>query len=160
MRSRLLDRDLLCSMQMKKPEVKHIDKVCCVACHESVPSFEIVSVGSIDKGYRDLCSRCFNTEMAHLGGLNGFEHLDFKPVTLTDGAGEEHEFHFRTHLFGTGVALDAFEIRGGHPAGYQFKVIVVANASLRAPQDELIELVVVPGGFNAADDWIAERAGT
>ena len=107
-------------MQMKKAEVKQVR---CVTCHESVPNFEVVSVGSIEKGYRELCSRCFNTEMAQLGGLAGFEHLDLKPVSLKDVAGKSHEFHFRTHLFGTGVALDAFEIRGGHPAGYQFKVI-------------------------------------
>jgi hypothetical protein len=99
--------------KMKRAEVQQIEKIRCVACHESVPSFEVFSVGSIEKGYRDLCSRCFNTEMAQLGGLMGFEHLDLKPVTLPDAEGKKHEFHFRTHLFGPGVALDAFEIRGG-----------------------------------------------
>jgi hypothetical protein len=128
-------------MQMKKAEIKQIDKVCCVACHESVPNFEIVSVGSIEQGYRDLCSRCFNTEMAQSGGLNGFEHLDLKPVTLTDGAGKEHEFHFRTHLLGTGVALDAFEIRGGHPAGYQFNVIGEPEEDLLVLLGKLIEKI-------------------
>lgn len=39
------------------------------------------------------------------------------------------------------------------------KVFVVANAPLRVPPDDLIELVVVRGGFDAADDWIAEHAG-
>ena len=38
-------------------------------------------------------------------------------------------------------------------------VFVVANAPLRVPPDESIELVVVRGGFDAADDWIAEHAG-
>src|SRR5215471_1350711 len=109
--------------KMKRAEVKQIEKTCYVACHESVPSFEVVSVGSIEKGYRELCSRCFNTEMAQLNGLTGFEHLDLKPVTLTDADGRKHEFHFRTHLFGPGVALDAFEIRGGHPSSYQFQII-------------------------------------
>jgi uncharacterized protein YaiI (UPF0178 family) len=42
---------------------------------------------------------------------------------------------------------------------YAIKVFVVANAPLRVPQEELIELVEVRGGFDAADDWIAERAG-
>ena len=36
---------------------------------------------------------------------------------------ELHEFHFRTHLFGEGVALNAFELRNGSPAGYQFQII-------------------------------------
>ena len=41
---------------------------------------------------------------------------------------------------------------------YAMKVSVVANAPLRVPADELIELVVKPG-FGGADDWIAEQAG-
>src|SRR5438874_5200998 len=41
---------------------------------------------------------------------------------------------------------------------YAMRVAVVANAPLRVPADELIELIVQPG-FGAADDWIAEQAG-
>lgn len=36
-------------------------------------------------------------------------------------------------------------------------VIIVSNAHLRVPQHPLIERVVVSDGFDAADDWIAER---
>src|SRR5271155_2395141 len=43
---------------------------------------------------------------------------------------------------------------------YEIKVYVVANTPLRIPSDPLIELVVVKGSFDAADDWIAERIGT
>ena len=39
------------------------------------------------------------------------------------------------------------------------KVFVVSNAFLQVPQSPLIERVVVSAGFDAADDWIAERAG-
>jgi uncharacterized protein YaiI (UPF0178 family) len=35
---------------------------------------------------------------------------------------------------------------------------VVANSFLMVPQSPLVERVVVGGGFDAADDWIAERA--
>jgi uncharacterized protein YaiI (UPF0178 family) len=42
---------------------------------------------------------------------------------------------------------------------YGIKVHVVSNAPLRVPPEDLIELVVVPGGFDAADDWIAARVG-
>jgi|SRR6478736_2881115 len=38
-------------------------------------------------------------------------------------------------------------------------VTVVSNSPFRVPVDPLIERVVVHGGFDAADDWIAERAG-
>jgi len=41
---------------------------------------------------------------------------------------------------------------------YAMKVAVVANAPMRVPADELIELVIKPG-FGGADDWIAEQAG-
>lgn len=41
---------------------------------------------------------------------------------------------------------------------YSMRVAVVANAPLRVPGGELVELVVRPG-FGAADDWIAEQAG-
>jgi uncharacterized protein YaiI (UPF0178 family) len=41
---------------------------------------------------------------------------------------------------------------------YALRVAVVANAPLRVPAKELVELVVRPG-FGAADDWIAEQAG-
>jgi hypothetical protein len=42
---------------------------------------------------------------------------------------------------------------------YGVKVYIVANAPIRVPKEELIELIVVPGGFDVADDWIVERIG-
>lgn len=42
---------------------------------------------------------------------------------------------------------------------YELKVYVVANSPLRVPIEDLIELTIVKGGFDAADDWIAERIG-
>ena len=39
---------------------------------------------------------------------------------------------------------------------YEIKVFVVANAPIRVPNEELIELVVVQGGFDAADNRIVE----
>lgn len=38
-------------------------------------------------------------------------------------------------------------------------VKVVANSFLAVPRDPAIERVIVPGGLDVADDWIAERAG-
>src|SRR6187402_445175 len=37
-------------------------------------------------------------------------------------------------------------------------VSVVSNSPFRVPVGPLVERVVVSGGFDAADDWIAERA--
>ncbi len=42
---------------------------------------------------------------------------------------------------------------------YGLKVFVVANSYINVPRDPRIERVVVSDGFDAADDWIAERAG-
>ena len=43
---------------------------------------------------------------------------------------------------------------------YAINVYVVANSSMWVPREDLIELVVVKGGFDVADDWIVERVGT
>jgi uncharacterized protein YaiI (UPF0178 family) len=44
-------------------------------------------------------------------------------------------------------------------ARYGLKTYVVANSVIRVPRDPLIESVVVPADPDAADDWIAGRAG-
>jgi uncharacterized protein len=44
-------------------------------------------------------------------------------------------------------------------ARYGLHVFVVANAFLNVPREPWIERVIVPDAFDAADDWIAERAG-
>ncbi|HEY0959128.1 MAG TPA: YaiI/YqxD family protein [Novosphingobium sp.] len=38
-------------------------------------------------------------------------------------------------------------------------VTIVSNSPIRVPQHDLIGRMVVSDGFDAADDWIAERAG-
>ena len=42
---------------------------------------------------------------------------------------------------------------------YALKVYVVSNSYINVPRDPRIERVVVSDGFDAADDWIAERVG-
>ena len=41
---------------------------------------------------------------------------------------------------------------------HRVPVSVVSNAPFRVPTGPLVERVIVSGGFDAADDWIAERA--
>lgn len=43
--------------------------------------------------------------------------------------------------------------------GAALKVFVVSNSPIAVPRDEMIERVVVGGGMDEADNWIAERAG-
>jgi len=40
---------------------------------------------------------------------------------------------------------------------YRVPVILVANKPLGVPPRTQVEMIVVPGGLDAADDWIAER---
>ena len=42
--------------------------------------------------------------------------------------------------------------------GLALKVVVVTNSAIAVPKHPDIERVVVGGGMDAADDWIAERA--
>lgn len=41
---------------------------------------------------------------------------------------------------------------------HAISVTIVSNSPIRIPAHELIDRVVVSEGFDAADDWIAERA--
>ncbi|MDI1282913.1 MAG: YaiI/YqxD family protein [Reyranella sp.] len=43
---------------------------------------------------------------------------------------------------------------------YSLKVFVVSNSYINVPRDPRHELIVVSDGFDAADNWIAERAGS
>jgi hypothetical protein len=120
--------------KMDPIEIPPPRQIRCDGCSQITPGYDILHYRSMEQGYRHLCGRCFNTEAAHLAGLEGFEHAKFEPVGLTDSTGELREFHFRTHLFGTGVALDAFELRTGSPSGYQFQII-------GDPKDDLLVLL-------------------
>jgi uncharacterized protein YaiI (UPF0178 family) len=42
---------------------------------------------------------------------------------------------------------------------YGLEVALVANSRMRVPADATIEMVVVDGKFDAADDWLFEHAG-
>jgi uncharacterized protein YaiI (UPF0178 family) len=53
------------------------------------------------------------------------------------------------------VKDEVYRVAGRHG----LKVLVVTNSPIQVPRDPLIERVVVGAGMDAADDWIAERAG-
>jgi len=105
----------------------------CETCRQPIAVFDGISYGSIERGYRQLCSRCFNQEVARAGGLD-FEHVQFEPLEMQDALGQRHEFHFRVRLLGDLVVLDAFELREEEPRGYQFQAI-------GDPEDDLFALL-------------------
>jgi len=97
-------------------------EVQCHTCHTRVAGYDTIHFGSIETGYRDLCSRCFNEEVARSGQL-AFEHIGFEPVDMSDAAGVKRQFHFLLRHLGDRVALEAFEVQGGERGGYAFQVL-------------------------------------
>jgi hypothetical protein len=88
---------------MDHAELGRSQQIRCADCDEFTPSYDIINYGSLEEGYRQICSRCFNVEVAKSGGLTNFEHFKFDPVELADCLGQAHVFHFRTRLFGPGL---------------------------------------------------------
>jgi hypothetical protein len=94
----------------------------CDSWPQPIPVCGGVSYGSLESGYRELCNRCFNEEIARSNDIN-FQHVEFQPLEMLDAAGQSHEFHFRLRLLGDRVALDAFELRDDEPRGYHFQAL-------------------------------------
>ena len=111
----------------------------CQGCGTVTAAYDVVSYGSMKGGYRQLCSRCFNAEVASRQGLEHFENIQFDELVMTDCAGKAHTFHFRTRLLGTVVALDAFELERGEPAGYQFQIVGDPEGDLLSLLGRLVE---------------------
>lgn len=126
---------------MNQGDASPVNHLSCSACAKAVPGYDSISYGSLEKGYRLLCTECFNREVADLDGLEKFQHVNFMPVKVADCGGENHEFHFRVRLLGAEVALDAFELFDGEPSGYQFQMIGDAEGDLLALLGRLIERI-------------------
>ena len=92
-----------------------MEQITCADCGQLKPGHDIVNFGSAGS-YRQLCTQCFNNEMAKLKGIKKFENYRLDPIGIQDCAGEFHEFHFQTRLLGNIFALDAFELKDGQPA--------------------------------------------
>ncbi len=91
----------------------------------------------METGYRELCSRCFNEEVAERGEID-FQHVNFEPIDMTDATGKAHRFHFRLHLLGDRVSLEALELKDGAPSGYQFQMLADAETDLFAVMGQLV----------------------
>jgi len=95
----------------------------CEGCGKDTPGYDITHYGSMDGGYRDLCSLCFNAEVAKRSGLEKFDNTRLQPIGITDCDGELHQFHFVTRLLGHIVTLEAFELKEGQRSGYELQII-------------------------------------
>jgi len=95
----------------------------CEGCGKDTPGYDITHYGSMGGVYRDLCSLCFNAEVAKRSGLETFDNARLQPIGITDCDGELHQFHFVTRLLGHIVTLEAFELKEGQRAGYELQII-------------------------------------
>ncbi|MEJ7807422.1 MAG: hypothetical protein WKG03_16050 [Telluria sp.] len=113
----------------------------CQACGAVTADHDIVHFGSAGDAYRDLCTACFNTEMAARAGLHQFENVRLDPIRIADCDGAMHEFHFRTRLLGDILSLEAFELVEVDPAGYQFQLVGHADEELFGLLGRLIQKI-------------------
>ena len=110
----------------------------CHACHARVASNDVIHAGSMETGYRDLCSRCFNEKMTRIGQFES-EQVNFQPIDIPDAAGVKRRFHFRLLHLGDRVTLDALEVQDGERAGYEFQILGYAEADLVELMARLVE---------------------
>ena len=90
----------------------------CGRCREELEPYETIAVTGV--GVR--CYPCFNEETSARMGVH-LDHTSLQPVTVTDTAGVEHTFEFRSMLVATGHALYAREALPAGREGYEFSVL-------------------------------------
>jgi hypothetical protein len=110
----------------------------CENCHANVPGYDVIHLGSPDGAYRDLCSRCYNQEIAGLAGRS-YNHHSFDPVVLADAGGHRRTFHFLLRHLGAQLSLEAFELSRGERAGYQFQIVDAVDSDLFEIMRRLVE---------------------
>jgi hypothetical protein len=113
----------------------------CESCNKPTPSHDCVNYASDVRAQRLLCTSCFNAEVARQHGLENFENIRLKPISLSDCLGNEHQFHFTTRLLGDIVSLEAFELLGGNPAGYRFQQIGNSDDEVFSLLGQLIQKI-------------------
>jgi hypothetical protein len=113
----------------------------CDQCLKLMPSYDTVHYGSIEGGYRLLCSQCFNAKVAKRSGISDFENIQLEPISLSDCDGLQHEFHFRIRLLGTFLSLTAFELRDQEPGGYRFEILGEPECDVLALLGQLVEKI-------------------
>lgn len=99
----------------------NVEQEQCEICGSFVAGFNIVYLSSEGKSTR-TCLKCYNRIISDSTGAD-YEDVEFEPIIIKDIDGREHKFHFTVRLLGDRVAMDAFEIKNGHPGGYEFSIL-------------------------------------
>jgi uncharacterized protein YaiI (UPF0178 family) len=128
------------------------------SCFDAFSSREPVSTSLENAGNRSL-SKCTDKAFVLLAIPAAMEYHPFNPARCPQRSPEEDRDLNPTRIYVDADACPVKDeiyrvaIRHGVP------VSVVAGNFIRVPQDPLIERVAAGSGMDAADDWIAERAG-
>lgn len=93
----------------------------CELCGTLVAGFNTVYLSSA-KNLTCACLKCYNQIISDSTGAD-YEDVEFEPIIIKDLDEKDHKFHFTVRLLGDRVAIDAFEIKNGHPGGYEFSIL-------------------------------------
>ena len=94
----------------------------CERCGTLVPRHDLTHF-TTETGASELCTLCFNADVAQRSGIDDFDNHPLDPVFITSADGVIHEFHLRTRLLGAIVTLEAYELKDHAPSGYQFQLV-------------------------------------
>ena len=95
----------------------------CQRCEKQVAIHELIHY-TVESGNLELCTQCFNVDVADRCGIDNFDNHPIDPVSIIDGTGVSHSFHFQARLMGADrLVLDAFELENTTPAGHRFQMI-------------------------------------
>ena len=94
----------------------------CERCGTLVPRHDLTHF-TTETGASELCTLCFNADVAQRSGIDDFDNHPLDPVLITAADGVIHEFHLRTRLLGAIVTLEAYELKDHAPSGYQFQLV-------------------------------------
>lgn len=96
--------------------------IACDRCGALVPPHDLTHF-TTEAGASELCSLCFNSDVAQRSGIEDFDNHPLEPIFITAADGVIHQFHLRTRLLGAIVTLEAYELKDNEPSGYQFQLV-------------------------------------
>ena len=96
--------------------------IACDRCGALVPLHDLTPF-TTESGATELCTLCFNADVAQRSGIDDFDNHPLDPIYITAADGVIHQFHLRTRLLGAIVTLEAYELKDDEPSGYQFQLV-------------------------------------
>lgn len=115
------------------------ERVPCCSCKQNFPGYEGVYL-TIENKQDYYCDKCYNQKIANMYNIE-FQNISFHPVTFHDSHGIEHTSYISTRIYGTNVALEAYELENDQPSGYKFTVMGDIEYDLFALFTKLVDRI-------------------